>query len=204
MGRHRAEITGMPGTGGEFAAHLIENLGIEGVNVEQTQPWGDHYSPTDRAVRLSPANFTGKSLTAIAVAAHEVGHAMQDRDNDPLLARRTSLVPLMRLVERAALLLLYTTPFIALILRTPAPIALLAVGGLGALFARVVLHAITLPVEIDASFTRALPVILEGRYVAPGEEEAIRQVLQAAAFTYVASALADILSIWRWLLILRR
>ena len=67
------------------------------------------------------------------------------------------------------------------------------------------MHVLTLPTEWDASFGRALPVLIRGRYVAPGEERAVRSVLRAAAMTYVAAALADVLSFWRWLpIILRR
>ena len=204
MWRHSTVIEGMPGTGGELAEHLVDQFNLEGVTVERTQPWGDHYDPSSRTVRLSPQNFDGKSLTAVAVAVHEIGHALQHQDNDRRLIRRVKLAPIMRLVEQTGTGLLVAAPVLGMLLRTPAPVLLLAAGGLAALFARVVLHTMTLPVEFDASFNRALPIIHQGRYVSPQEEPAVRQVLQAAALTYVASALADVLSIWRWLWILRR
>ncbi len=204
MWRHSREIVGMPGTGGEFANHLITQLELDGVTVEKTEKWKDHYDSNDYTVRLGPENFARKSLTALAVAAHEVGHAIQHREGDPRLRRLHIIRPLMRRVERAGILLLFGAPLIGALTRMPAPIVLLAVGGFCALFARVMLHTATLPVEIDASFRRALPLIVAGRYVTPAEEQAVRQVLRAAAFTYIASALADLLSIWRWLLILRR
>ena len=69
---------------------------------------------------------------------------------------------------------------------------------------RIVLHLVTLPMEWDASFGKALPIITQGRYVAPTEERAVRRVLRAAALTYLAAALADLLSVWRWLIIFRR
>jgi hypothetical protein len=80
LATHSTERTDYPGTGGELAEHLINDLGLTGVRVEKTDR-GDHYSPEDRTVRLSEKNLTGRSITAAAVAAHEVGHALQHRDN---------------------------------------------------------------------------------------------------------------------------
>ena len=73
-GKERPEI---PGTGAELAKHLVEKIGLDGVQIEMTEPGSDHYSPAERMVRLSPAVHDGKSLSAIAIAAHEVGHAVQ-------------------------------------------------------------------------------------------------------------------------------
>ncbi|MDA7723412.1 zinc metallopeptidase, partial [Pseudomonadales bacterium] len=75
MNAHSEDLEGMPGTGGELAQHLIERFGLDSVKVETTEI-GDHYDPVDKRVRLSEANFSGRSLTAVAIAAHEVGHAM--------------------------------------------------------------------------------------------------------------------------------
>ena len=77
MRRHSTEIEDMPGTGGELAAHLLQQFDMNDHKVEETTPNADHYDPSAKTVRLSPDNFSGKSLTAIAVAAHEVGHALQ-------------------------------------------------------------------------------------------------------------------------------
>ena len=73
MNAHSNEVPGMPGTGGELAAHLVDRFDLDDVTVEQTE-LGDHYDPDAKAVRLSARNFEGKSLTAVAIAAHEVGH----------------------------------------------------------------------------------------------------------------------------------
>ncbi len=205
MYRHRREIPGMPGTGGELAEHLVRELGLDGVVVERTDPLRDHYDPAAKAVRLSPSNYDGKSLTAVAVAAHEVGHAMQHRDRSPLLEARTKLAPLVAMIESGAGLLLVLVPIVTVGSRSPIGLGL-SIAAVASMFvARLAMHAFTLPTEWDASFRRALPVLEQGRYVAPGEERAVRSVLRAAALTYVASALADILSFWRWLpIILRR
>ena len=80
-----------PGTGGELARHLLDEAGLQEVRLEPA-PAGDHYDPVDKVVRLSPENLEGRSLTAVVVAAHEVGHALQDRDAYRPLVTRTKLV----------------------------------------------------------------------------------------------------------------
>lgn len=85
--RHTRGRDDYPGTGAELADHLLRRLGIEGASVERTE-FGDHYDPETRCVRLSPDNYDGRSLTAVTVAAHEVGHALQHFEGyAPLLAR---------------------------------------------------------------------------------------------------------------------
>ncbi|MEM6904011.1 MAG: zinc metallopeptidase, partial [Pseudomonadota bacterium] len=75
--RNAAEREDFPGSGGEFARHLIDLAGLENVGVEVTDKGGDHYDPEKRVVRLSPNHMHGKSLAAVTIAAHEVGHALQ-------------------------------------------------------------------------------------------------------------------------------
>ena len=89
-----------PGTGGELARHLLDTLNMEGVKVEAAPTNEDHFDPADKAVRLSPENLNGRSLSAVTVAAHEVGHAIQDRDDDRALANRTRLVRISAVTER--------------------------------------------------------------------------------------------------------
>ncbi len=84
MRRHGENQTDIPGTGAELARHLIRVLHLDGVQVEQTAPHQDHYDHQAKAVRLAPENFNGRSLTAVAVAAHEVGHAMQFHHQEPI------------------------------------------------------------------------------------------------------------------------
>lgn len=174
MAKHSKEIAGLPGTGGELALHLIERFELTGIKVKETAANTDHCDPSGPTVRLSPLNLNGKSLAAIAVAAHEVGHAIQ-------FYRREKVFEL----------------------RTP-----LAIGGLigislllqlGGAFA----YLIILPEEWDASFNKALPVLVEGEYVDASQLPAIRQVLEAAALTYFAAALANVLHIGRWFMILK-
>ena len=203
MNAYSEDLEGMPGTGGELAQHLIERFGLESVKVETTEG-GDHYDSVDKRVRLSEANFSGRSLTAIAVAAHEVGHAMQDHQNDPRLLFRTKLVPIANKVARFSAGAIWAAPIFALITRHPVPFWVLAACGLGGLLIRMMVHLVTLPIEWDASFGKALPVLKAGSYLGAKQEQAVTKILRAAAFTYVAAALADVLNLTRWAALLLR
>ena len=203
MRANAAEIPGLPGTGGELALHLVEKLGLKGVIVE-TSAIGDHYDPGARAVRLSPVNFESRSLTAVAVAAHEVGHAMQHRNGDRRLAARTRLAPLADTIAKVSVYAISAAPVIGLITRHPVPFSVLAVLGISGLVARMVVHLFTLPTEWDASFGKALPVLIEGEYISPAHEQVVKKVLRAAALTYFSAALADILNLARWAAIVLR
>ena len=204
MRRHSAEIPGMPGTGGELAAHLVGELQLDGVSVEMTEENQDHFDPATKTVRLGPGNYDGKSLTAVAVAVHEVGHAIQYNRDEPLIKLRTRFAPYARLAERIGVMAFMVMPVVLAVTRVPHAAGIMIAAGVLSMMSAVVFHLLTLPVEWDASFNKALPILTGGEYIAPDEERAVRSVLKAAAFTYVAAALADLLSLWRWLMILRR
>ena len=203
MKRYSTEVPDMPGTGGELAEHLIEKLGLEGVAAEPTD-LGDHYDPNNRMVRLSEQNWRGKSLTAIAVAAHEVGHAVQHHQNDPRLAARTKLIPIVTILGQLSVGVLTVVPIIGLLTRHPAPTLLIALIGLSGLLFRMLLHLVTLPTEWDASFGKALPLVTQGEYISSAQERVVRRVLGAAALTYFAAALADAFNLFRWASLLIR
>ena len=200
MAKHGKERTDFPGTGGELARHLLDQAGLQGVKVERIAQ-GDHYSPADKAVRLSESNFDGRSVTAVAVAAHEVGHALQDAQGYLPLQLRQKLIGYTIAIERAGSLLLMATPFVFMLVRSPVILVAEVVVGLGILFSTVVIHAVTLPTEFNASFTRALPEL--ERHLPADDMPGARSVLKAAAFTYVAGALTSLLDIARWFRILR-
>jgi Zn-dependent membrane protease YugP len=189
-------------TGGETARALLDSQGLNHVITEATDR-GDHYDPRDKAVRLSPDNFNGSSLTALTVAAHEVGHAIQDANGFQPLRWRTRLVRWVSPIERAGAAILMISPFVAL---TPARyVAILGfLAGLGTLGAGIVVHALTLPTEFDASFGRALPLIRQHDILKRDDMPRARKLLTAAALTYVSSALQSLLNIARWWRILRR
>ncbi|MGI9328889.1 MAG: zinc metallopeptidase [Pseudomonadales bacterium] len=203
MSRNSGTLEGMPGTGGELAKHLIERFQLEGISVEETTPGGDHFDPTDRAVRLSPANFSGKSLTAVAVAAHEVGHAIQFARGEPVFKLRQRYIPKALQLKKIGIVVLSLVPLVAIVAKAPALFIGLIVIGIGLQLLGALAYLIVLPEEWDASFNKALPLLIDD-YVPKRYEASIRQVLQAAALTYFAGALADLLNLGRWLMILRR
>ena len=203
MRRYSSEKPEMPGTGGELAEHLIERFSLKDVKVEITE-LGDHYDPIEKKVRLSRDHYESKSLTAISIAAHEVGHAIQDQQGDKRLAIRTKMVPVVDKVARLSAIIISLSPVIGIITRHPMPFSLLLLLGLSGFVARMMIHAVTLPIEFDAIFSKALPVLREGNYVSQSNEKAVSSILRAAALTYVSAALADILNLGRWIIILLR
>ncbi|OCW58549.1 zinc metallopeptidase [Hoeflea olei] len=200
--KHSAARPDFPGTGGEMAQHLVERFALDGVRVERTDA-GDHYDPEARTVRLSADNYDGASLTAVAVAAHEVGHAIQHHRGERGLRLRQTLARLAMTTDRIASVFFIAAPVLAIALRTPAAMLALAVIGIGLLGVRVVVHLVTLPVEYDASFNKALPILREGNYLGEDDLASARSVLKAAALTYVAAALTSLLNLARWVRVLR-
>lgn len=203
MKRYSKTIDGMPGTGGELATHLLERFGMEGFIVEQTDS-GDHFDPSAKAVRLSEGNYAGKSLTAVAVAAHEVGHAIQFFKQENVFKLRSKYIPVALRFKKWGVLLLTLAPVMAIVFKAPAPVFLLIAISLLFQVIGTLAYLIVLPEEWDASFGKALPILIEGEYIPSTQVEPVKRVLKAAALTYFAGALADILNIGRWLVLLRR
>ena len=191
------------GSGAQLARFLLNKNGLENVKVEQTTE-GDHYDPGDKAVRLTPDKFEGHSLTAITVAAHEVGHALQDRDAYGPLRLRTRLVKATRHVEKLGAGILMISPFIGALTRVPMLGVLMFLGGLLTLGSSTVIHLVTLPTEFDASFNRALPILENDNILKESDRKHARRILKAAAYTYVSASLMSLLNIARWWAILRR
>jgi uncharacterized protein len=191
------------GTGGELARLLLDKNALPDVKVEKTE-LGDHYDPNDKAVRLSEDNFDGRSLTAITVAAHEVGHAIQDKAAYRPLRIRGILVRGMQKVEKLGAGILIVAPFIGLVTRVPGIGIVMFAGGLLTLASSTLVHMVTLPTEFDASFGRALPMLQQHRILKDQDLPHARKILKAAAYTYVSASLMSLLNIARWFAILRR
>ena len=204
MKRYNKHIEEIPGTGGELALHLLDRFELSNVSVEATDPGNDHYDPQTRSVRLSPDNFSGKSLTAIVIAAHEVSHALQHKMHYKPLYLRWKMALIAAVAEKIASLVLVVFPFVAVLVRLPAVGILMFLAGITILILPVIVHLITLPVEWDASFHRALPILTKGEYIPASAIPIARQILMAAALTYVATSLASLLNFYRWIAILRR
>lgn len=199
MHRYSDTLGDIPGTGGQLARHLIERYQLEHITVEETDPMRDHYDPINKVVRLSPDNYHGKSLTAIAVAAHEVGHAIQFHREEPISQLRTKYLPLALMIKKLGIGLLMFMPIITALVRVPHAAIIMAAGGILAMLISALMYLVILPEELDASFNKALPILTKGEYIKPEQELAVRKILKAAAYTYFAAALADILSLWRWI-----
>lgn len=203
MSRYGRERTDIRYTGSEFARHLIRKHGLDGVSVESTTH-GDHYDHTANSVRLSQANHDSHSLTAIAVAAHEVGHAIQHKEKDSRFILRDRVVRLAAAVEHYGSFAFVAIPILAIVTRSPILPAISFLVGFASMTASTIAHLSTLPVEMDASFNRALPILKQGGYIKPEDERAVHKILKAAAYTYVAASMTSLLNVWRWLKMMRR
>lgn len=191
------------GSGAELAQHLLARFELSDVKVEESD-LGDHYDPGDRAVRLSTTNYHGHSLTAVTVAAHEVGHALQHARGEGLFNTRQRLVALAMQGERLGGILLIAAPVVMIAARIPqASLAMLALA-VASMALGTLVHLVTLPVELDASYGKALPLLEEGNYLHEGDLPHARKILKAAALTYVAGSLASLLNLGRWIAVLRR
>jgi hypothetical protein len=203
MARYNRDRPDFPGTGGQLAEHLLARFGLDGVTTEVSEV-GDHYDPARRVVALSDTVYHGRSLTAVAVAAHEVGHALQDHHGYRPLHLRQRMAQWAQSLQRVGGVLVIAAPVLLLASRSPGGLVVPVVAGLTGALAAVVVHLITLPVEFDASFRRALPVLMDGGYLPAEDVSAARRILSAAALTYVAASLSGVLNLWYWLRLLRR
>ena len=182
---------------------MLDELGLHDVGAEITEE-GDHYDPLARVVRLTPDKFNGRSLTAVTVAAHEVGHAHQDATGYAPLRWRTRLVKMAAPGERIGAAVLMLAPVVTVVTRAPIAGILMLLGGFLVLGLSTLIHFVTLPMELDASFGRALPLLEKGGYLKAGDEPHARKLLTAAALTYLSVSLVSLLNIGRWWAILRR
>jgi len=202
IAQHSNERADFPGTGGEFARHILDEMKLTHVKVEETK-LGDHYDPDAKAVRLLPQHMNGRSLAAVVIAAHEAGHAMQDATGYPPLQARTRLAKQALRMEKVGAVVMLAAPIVMVLAKAPLVLVIELLIGVMILGMSLVLHAVTLPVEFDASFRRALPVLKAGRYVRDKDMGAAREILRAAAFTYVAAAAMSLLDVARWFRVLR-
>lgn len=184
-------------TGADVARAILDDNGLYNVKVEQVAgELSDHYDPRAHAVRLSSAIYNGTSLAALAVAAHETGHAVQHADGYVPLKIRTAFVPVASLGSQVG-------PFMIILGFFLPQIPSLLVLGIYAFAFAVIFQIVTLPVEFNAS-SRAL-AFLESNGMISGREEAYgaRKMLSAAALTYVAAALTAILTLLRFVMVAR-
>lgn len=185
-----ASSSGMPGY--QVARKILDENGLMDVTVEPVKgTLTDHYDPRTKTVRLSEHNFYGNSIAGAAVAAHEVGHAIQDAEEYAFLRFRHSLVPVASFGSNASIFLI-----IAGIIMSAS--GLLAAGIVLMSFA-VLFQLVTLPVEFNAS-NRAMEQVVSTGVITNNEERETKKVLNAAALTYVASALVALMELMRFVM----
>ena len=196
MARHADDRPDLPGTGGELARHLLDEFKLDTVGVAITEG-GDCYDPKTRTVRLSADNHDGRSITAVAVATHEVSHALQHQENHRPFLRRQVIVRAGSLVDSVGSAILFCLSLVGGAVVSPRLLLLGFIAVIVMGLARVIAQATTLPVELDASFNRALPILARDGYLESDDLIKAREVLKAAAYTYVAGALAQIVNLVR-------
>jgi uncharacterized protein len=177
-------------TGAQVARKILDDNGLYDVSVEEVNGvLSDHYDPRSKVVRLSSGNFHGYSAAAAAIAAHEVGHAIQDAQSYAFLRFRHSLVPIANLGDKLSFFFIIGGFLLGLM-------DLVLIGVIFMSFA-VLFQLITLPVEFDAS-NRAMDQLVATGIIRNNEEKQTKKVLNAAALTYVAAALVAVAELIRF------
>ena len=191
------------GNGIDLAELALARLDMKNVSVAVTDI-ADHYDPQSKTIRLTRQRCGRKTLTAVVVAAHEIGHAIQDHAGYRPLQTRTRMIGTAAKIERVGAAIMVGVPLFAVLTRIPSVSLLMFAGGLMTLGTPVLIHLLTLPCELDASFNRALPLLSSGKYIPPEDVPAARRILLACALTYVSNSLIGLLNVWRWIRLLRR
>ena len=180
-------------TGFEVARKILDKNGLDKIHIVEVKGnLTDHYDPTYKVVRLSTSIFHGSSIAALSVAAHECGHAIQDKENYSFLRFRSLIFPVVHFTSYFAYIIL----FIGLLSEALNLFALgIALVSIGLLF-----QIVTLPVEFNAS-SRAKKELEKLKLVTKTEAQGVEKMLNSAAFTYVAGVLSSILELLRLILI---
>lgn len=176
-------------SGFEVARKILDANGLDNIYVVETSgDLTDHYDPTRKVIRLSSDIFKGTSIASASVAAHECGHAIQDRDGYKPMRFRSFLVPIVNLVSQASWYIVF--------LGIAAQYFKLFIIGIALICIGLLFHLITLPVEFDAS-SRAKEELKKLQLVNSDESEGVAKMLYSAAMTYVASVLSSVVQILR-------
>jgi len=180
-------------TGADVARKILDDNGLHDVQIGMVKgELTDHYDPRKKQVNLSENNYNGRSMASSAIAAHEVGHAIQDQEEYAFLRFRSALVPVANFGSNISMFLI-----IAGILMQATNMLLL---GIIFFAAAVLFQLVTLPVEFDAS-NRAMTQMVSAGIIRNNEERETKKVLNAAAMTYVAAALVAVAELIRFILI---
>jgi len=183
-------------SGCEVARKILDENGLQGIYVVETKGnLTDHYDPSRKVIRLSTDIFHGNSIAAISVAAHECGHAIQDKENYAPMRIRSMIIPIVNFISYAG--------YFVMILSLIFGMIGYFMTGIIMLLATLVFQVITLPVEFDAS-KRAEEELVKLKIVDSNESTSVKGMLNAAAFTYIASVISTLLSILRLIIMANR
>lgn len=178
-------------TGAQVARVLLDEQGLSHVAIEETQGrLSDHYDPRSQVLRLSPEVYRTPSIAAAGVAAHEMGHALQDAAHYVPLKFRSALVPATNFTSRLAPIIFMAGFFLSIFAKTEIGIYI-AWAGVALFAVAVIFTLVTLPVEFNAS-KRAKQLLVSSGVLVGNEIEGVNKVLDAAALTYVAAAVTAI------------
>lgn len=199
VNKYKAVNAGQGYSGAQVAKAILEDQGIRDVGVELVAgELSDHYDPSHKMVRLSADIYHGQSVTAAAIAAHEVGHAIQHHQGYYPVVLRSAMVPIVNLGSQLGpMLIMFSLMLMAMHVLSPGMGLMVAWVGVFGFAAAVAFHFVTLPVEIDASM-RALKILKSHRYLSQTEMGGAQAVLTAAASTYVATALYSLMQLAYW------
>ena len=194
-------LINMPFTGLEFGRLVLSDYGLTEVKIEKSLTV-DHYDLLEKKVKVTEDRLSKKSLTAISIVCHEIGHAIQHKEKYKALEQRTSLVKNTAWISQigSSILLIGIPTILATGYYPLVKICLLL--ALLSLLIGIIVHLITLEVELDASFNKALPILIEK---VPAEyHDSCRSILRAAAFTYVIGVVRNFVSLrFIWLMLSR-
>ncbi len=190
--KYKKKLNNKDQNGYDIARKILDKNGLEDIMILETKGnLTDHYDPTKKVIKLSTDIYHGSSIASVSVAAHECGHAIQDKDNYKPMRIRSKLVPTVNICTRIG--------YLAILIGIIFSYTLIEIGII-LLLSMLVFQLITLPVEFNAS-KRALIQLEDLNLIDKEEKKSTQKMLSAAAFTYVAALLSTLLEILRYVLI---
>ncbi|MGN1342476.1 MAG: zinc metallopeptidase [Bacilli bacterium] len=190
--KYKKKLNNKDQNGYDVARKILDKNGLEDIMILETKGnLTDHYDPTKKVIKLSTDIYHGSSIASVSVAAHECGHAIQDKDNYKPMRIRSKLVPTVNICTRIG--------YLAILIGIIFSYTLIEIGII-LLLSMLIFQLITLPVEFNAS-KRALIQLEDLNLIDKEEKKSAQKMLSAAAFTYVAALLSTLLEILRYILI---
>ena len=192
LNKHNDVLPNMPFSAKEFGEELLKEKGLDDVKIETTKE-GDHYDLIDKAVRVETSRLDRKSLTSITVMCHEIGHAIQHKEKYPPLERRYKIAKVTNFVTKLSTGIAYIgIPTIVATGALPL-IRVCLIVVFASILISMIIHLMTLDVELDASFKRAMPILK--KKIPEEYHSASKSILRVCAFTYVIASLTSILKV---------